>query len=83
MQSWINIQNCAFPSDEQDSELSAAVSTINKNPSMRSELDEVFLEADNHKEGHGATLQDIWELDSADKESTQDQQRNSKLFDSV
>ena len=63
-------------SDKQDSELSAVVSTINKNQSMRSGLDEIFLEADNH-EGHGSTLQDIWELDLADKEFTEDQQRNS------
>ena len=76
-------KSCISLSDEQDSELSAVVSAINKNLSMRSELDEVFLEADNHKEGHGATLQDIWELDSADKEFTEDQQRNSKLFDNV
>lgn len=71
---------CISLTDEQDSELSAVVSKINKNPSMRSELDEVFLEADNHKEGHGAILQDIWELDSADKEFTDNQQRNSELF---
>lgn len=71
---------CISLTDEQDSELSAAVSMINKNPSMRSELDEVFLEADNHKEGHGAILQDIWELDSTDKEFTENQQRNSEMF---
>ena len=71
---------CISLTDEQDSELSAVVSEINKNPSMRSELEEVFLEADSHKEGHGAILQDIWELDSADKEFTDDQQRNSELF---
>lgn len=41
---------------------------------MRSKLDELFLEADNHNEGHGAMLQDVWELDSA--EFTEGQQRN-------
>ena len=71
---------CISLNDKQDSELTAVVSTINKNQSMRSELDEIFLEADNHKEGHGSTLQDIWELDSADKEFTEDQQRNSKSY---
>ena len=71
---------CISVSDEQDSELSAVVSTINNSPCIRSELDEVFLEADKHKEGHGAVLQDIWELDSADKEFTEDQRKNSELF---
>ena len=50
---------CISLTDEQDSELSAIVSNINKNQSMRSELNEMFLEADNHKEGHEAILQDI------------------------
>lgn len=68
---------CISLTDEQDSELSAVVSMINKSQSMRSELDEVFLQAD--KEGHGAVLQDIWELDSADKQFSKDQQRNSCL----
>ena len=68
---------CISLTDEQDSELSAVVSMINKSQSMRSELDEVFLQADKDKEGHGAVLQDIWELDSADKQFSEDQQRNS------
>lgn len=68
---------CISLTDEQDSELSAVVSKINKSQSMRSELDEVFLQADKDKEGHGAVLQDIWELDSADKQFSEDQQRNS------
>ena len=71
---------CVSLTDEQDNELSAVVSKINKNPPMRSELDEIFLEADKHKEGHGDILQDIWELDSTDKEFTMDQQKNSELF---
>ena len=55
--------------------------TINDDPNIRSELDEILLEADKHEEGHGSTLQDIWDGDSmeADEEVFNfDQTRNSK-----
>ena len=48
---------------EQTAELCNVVN-INGDQSSRSELDEILLEADEHKEGHMGTLQDIWDADS-------------------
>ena len=67
--------------DEQDKQMAEVVETIEGNEDLRSQLDEVLLEADQHKEGHGALLQEIWEADLADSERekfTEDQQRNHK-----
>ena len=58
------------------------VETINSDQSSRSELDEILLEADKHKEGHGGIMQDIWDNDSIkvnDEMFNFDQTRN-KIF---
>ena len=69
--------------DEQDKEVRTLTSTIDSNDALRGELDEIFMEADNHQEGHGAMLQDIWEADVANrdmKDFKNDQEKNSTLF---
>jgi hypothetical protein len=69
---------------EQTAELCSVVDIINGDQSIRSELDEILLEADEHKEGHGSTLQDIWDADSIEygdgKLFVEDQRKNSKLY---
>lgn len=72
--------------DEQDMQMSEIVATMEKNPDLRTQLDEVLLEADQHNEGHGALLQEMWETDLADKELVnfkEDQQRNSKYTEVI
>lgn len=67
--------------DDQDKEMAAIVHTINTDPDLHSELDELFLEADRHQEGHGTVLQEIWECDCADTDKElfdEDQTRNRK-----
>ena len=74
---------CASLDDGQSDELSAVVQTIEHSQSFRAELDEIFLEADQHSEGHGAIIQDMWEADAADKlkaDFMADQQRNSTIM---
>ena len=64
---------------EQTAELANIVNIINSDQSIRSELDE----ADEYKEGHGSTLQDIWDANSIEPDEelfNQDQQKNSKLL---
>lgn len=59
---------CVSLDDEQNEEMSSLTQVIDGNPEFREELN-IFLEADHHREGHGATLQEIWESDVADDES--------------
>ena len=64
--------------DEQSDELAAIVQIIDADPSIRAELDQLFLEADEHAEGHGTSLQEMWEADAAAENFMNDQQRYSK-----
>ena len=69
--------------DEQDKEVRTITSTIDNNDVLREQLDDIFMEADKHQEGHGAMLQDIWEADVATRDLNDfkdDQERNSKIF---
>ena len=69
---------------EQTAELCNVVNIINEDQSIRSELDEILMEADKHKEGHGSILQDIWEADSTEdgdlKLFVEDQRKNSEFI---
>ena len=71
--------------DEQDKQMSEIVATVEENPDLRTQLNEVLLEADQHNEGHGALLQEMWETDLADRELVKfkDQQRNSKYTEVI
>ena len=74
---------CVPLDDEQSEEMSSLTQAIDGNPEFREELNNIFLEADHHREGHGATLQEIWESDVADNESDKfqtDQGKNSMLI---
>ena len=75
---------------QQDASTAAKVSeivaTVEENPDLRTQLDEVLLEEDQHNESHGALLQEIWETDSADRELVnfkEDQQRNSEYTEVI
>lgn len=68
--------------DEQNNEMAAVVQAIDTDPTLRTELDQLCMEADEHCEGHGAILQEMWEADSAEMleaDFMEDQQRNSEL----
>jgi len=72
--------------DKQDKQMSEIVATVKENPDLKTQLDEVLLEADQHNEGHGALLQEMWETDSADRELVnfkEDQQRNSEYTEVI
>ena len=70
---------------EQSADLSNIVSIINNDQCIRSELDEILLEADTHKEGHGSVLQDIWDADSVetDEESFHVDQKKNRKFATI
>lgn len=70
---------------EQTADLSNIVSIINNDQCIRSELDEILLEADTHKEGHGSVLQDIWDADSVetDEESFHVDQKKNRKFATI
>ena len=65
----------------EQTELCGVVDVINGD---QTELYEILLEADEHKEGHGSILQDIWDADSIEygdgKLFVEDQHRNSKFM---
>jgi len=72
--------------DEQDKQVSEIVATMEENPDLKTQLDEVLLEVDQHNEGHGALLQEMWETDSADIELVnfkEDQQRNREYTEVI
>ena len=46
--------------ERQSDELAAVVQTIESDQSLRAELDQLFLEADQYSESHGSILQEMW-----------------------
>lgn len=48
--------------------MAAITRVVDDAPELREQLSGLFLEADKHMEGHGDTLQEIWEADGEDRD---------------
>ncbi len=59
---------CVTLDDQQDQEMAEITRVIDGTPELREQLNGLFLEADEHREGHGDTLQEIWETDTEDRD---------------